>query len=370
MKLRYRILSGIAIVLLLAIAVLAVALSYSADCEPVAEAGVGTGTMRAIVQPCYGDPEVLELATVEKPVPGELEVLVRVYAASVNPLDWHYLRGEPYVMRLSSGIGTPSESRLGVDFAGTVEAIGQGVTRFKPGDEVFGGRTGAFAEYVVVGEDRGIAKKPGNVSFEEAAGVPIAGLTALQALRDAGGIEAGDKVLVNGASGGVGPFAVQLGKVFGAAVTGVASAKNRELVLGLGADRFIDYRTTDYTAEEGEWDLIVDNVGNQSLRANMRVMAPDGVLVMVGGGDGNWIGPLLRPLSALVVNPFVEPHFAPFLARITGEDLEFLAERMADGSITPVVDRRYTLEELPEAIRYSEEGHARAKIIIRVVAEP
>jgi NADPH:quinone reductase-like Zn-dependent oxidoreductase len=370
MKLRNRILSGTGILLFLGLAVFAVLLSYTADCKPVPAASAAAETMRAIIQTCYGPPEVLEFATVLRPVPGEHDVLVRIQAAAVNPLDWHYLRGKPYVMRLMSGIGRPTSSRVGVDFAGTVEAVGGSVTRFKPGDEVFGGANGAFAEYVLVGEDGSIALKPANVGFDEAAAVPVAGVTALQALRDAGGLEAGDRLLVNGASGGVGPFAVQLGKYFGAEVTGVASAKNRALVLDLGADRFIDYRTSDYTAEDVEWDVIIDNVGNQPLLANKKVMAPDGVLVMVGGGDGNWIGPLLRPLSAVFVNPFVEPEFAPFLAHLTGEDLAFLAERMAEGSVTTVVDRRYTLEEVPEAIRYSEGGHARAKIVIRVASGP
>lgn len=370
MKLRNRILSGTGILLFLGLAMFAVLLSYTADCKPVPAASAGAETMRAIIQTCYGPPEVLEFATVPRPVPGEHDVLVRIQAAAVNPLDWHYLRGKPYVMRLMSGIGRPTSLRVGVDFAGTVEAVGGSVTRFKPGDAVFGGANGAFAEYVLVGEDGSIALKPANVGFDEAAAVPVAGVTALQALRDAGGLEAGERLLVNGASGGVGPFAVQLGKYFGAEVTGVASAQNRALVLDLGADRFIDYRTSDYTAEDVEWDVIIDNVGNQPLLANKKVMAPDGVLVMVGGGDGNWIGPLLRPLSAIFVNPFVEPEFAPFLAHLTGADLAFLAERMAEGAVTPRVDRRYTLEEVPEAIRYSEGGHARAKIVIRVASGP
>ena len=255
---------------------------------------------------------------------------------------------------------------MGVDFAGTVEAVGTGVTRFKPGDEVFGGAGGAFAEYVLVGEDRGIAHKPANVSYEQAAAVPIAGVTALQALRDAAKVQALDKVLVNGASGGVGPFAVQLAKHYGAHVTGVASARNEDLVRDLGADEFIDYRSADYTDGDIAYDVIIDNVGNRPLMANRDVMKDDATLVIIGGPPGNWIGPLIRPLGALVLNPFVEPHFAPFLSHFTAEDMEFLAERMEDGSVTPVVDRTYTLNEVADAMRYSEGGHARAKIIIRV----
>ena len=366
MKRRNRILSGIALVFIAAIVVLATALAWNSGCEPEPSPPAGSDTMQAIVYSCYGGPEVLELATVEKPVPGDKQVLVRVHAASVNPLDWHYLRGSPYVMRLSSGIGRPKDRSMGVDFAGTVEAVGASVTRFKPGDAVFGGAGGAFAEFVVVSADRGIAHKPANVSFEQAAAVAVAGVTALQALRDAAQVQPLDEVLVNGASGGVGPFAVQLAKHYGAHVTGVASARNEDLVRDLGADEFIDYRTADYTEGEVAYDAIIDNVGNRPLMANREVMKDDATLVIIGGPPGNWIGPLIRPLGALVLNPFVEPHFAPFLSHFNPEDMQFLAERMADGSVTPVIDRTYTLGEVAEAIRYSEEGHARAKIIIRV----
>lgn len=368
MKWLKRILGAVALVLLLGVVTLAVAISYDADCE-APPSPTGSDTMQAVVHTCYGGPDVLVLAALDKPVPADGQVLVRVHAAAVNPLDWHYMRGAPYIMRLMSGIGKPSEIRLGVDYAGTVEAVGNGVTRFKVGDAVFGGHTGAFAEYLVTGEDSAIAHKPDNVGFAEAAAVPIAGVTALQALRDSGAVAAGDKVLVNGASGGVGPFAVQLGKYFGAEVTGVASDRNRDLVLSLGADRFIDYRTTDYTEEDVRYDLIVDNVGNQPLLDNADVLQPDGVLVMVGGPPGNWIGPLVRPLSALVLNPFSEPAFKPFLAGLSSQDLAFLAERMAAGDVTPVVDREFGLDELADAIHYSEEGHARAKIVIRILGE-
>lgn len=366
MKWLKRILGGVAAFLLLAVAALAVILSYDSDCTSLPPAA-GVDAVRAVVHTCYGGPEVLELATVDKPVPEDGQVLVRVHAAAVNPLDWHYMRGSPYVMRLSSGIGRPAEPRLGVDYAGVVEAVGANVTRFRVGDAVFGGRTGAFADYVVAREDGAIAHKPETVSFEQAGAVAIAGVTALQALRDSAGVAAGDQVLVNGASGGVGPFAVQLAKYFGAEVTGVASERNRELVLGLGADRFIDYRSTDYTAEDVRYDVIIDNVGNRSLSRNKDVLQPDGVLVMVGGPPGDWIGPLIRPLGAVAYNPFVEPEFKPFLSGFNTADFEFLAERMQAGDVRPIVDRTYSLDEIAEAIRYSEEGHARAKIVIRVV---
>jgi NADPH:quinone reductase-like Zn-dependent oxidoreductase len=321
--------------------------------------------MKAAVHRCYGGPEVIELVELEKPVPAEGELLVRVEAAAANPLDYHYLRGKPYVMRIESGLGTPRSTRLGVDFAGTVEAVGAGVTRFSPGDAVFGGRTGAFAEYVVVREDRAVVAKPAGVSFEQAAAVPIAGLTALQGLRDRGGLEAGDKVLVNGASGGVGTFAVQIAKAYGAEVTGVCSTRNVEMVRSLGADHVIDYTQENYTDGEVRYDLILDNVGNHSLSDNRRVMTPDGVLVMVGGPkDDPWIGPLLRPAKALLMSPFVDEELAPFLARLTPEDLEVMAGLMADGKVTAVIDRRYRLDQVGEAIGYLEEGHARGKVIL------
>ena len=221
--------------------------------------------MKAIVSRCYGSPAVLRLENIAVPTPKDDEVLVRVRAASVNPLDWHYMRGTPYLVRTESGYGTPENPRLGVDFAGTVEAVGRNVKRFQPGDEVFGGKTGAFAEYVTIREGRAIAVKPTNVTFEQAASVPIAGLTALQALRDKGKIHAGQKVLINGASGGVGTFAVQIAKSYGAEVTGVCSTRNVELVRSLGADHVIDYTREDFTKDDQRYDLILDNVGNHTL---------------------------------------------------------------------------------------------------------
>ena len=244
---------------------------------------------------------MLRLEDVEKPVPGDDELLVRVHAAGVNPLDWHYMRGTPYLMRLSSGLRKPKDTRLGVDYAGTVEAVGRNVTRFKPGDQVFGGRSGALAQYVVAKQDGAVALKPANVSFEQAGAVAIAATTALQGLRDAGRLQTGDKVLINGASGGVGTFAVQIAKSMGAEVTAVCSTRNVELVRSLGADHVIDYTRDDYTGVDARYDVILDNVGNRSLAENRRVLEPDGRYVLIGGGGpeaGKWIGPMVKPLQA------------------------------------------------------------------------
>ena len=364
MKLRYKISGGILIFLGVTISSLAIVLSHDAACGPPPVVADGTELMKAIVYRCYGSPDVLEFENVEKPTPLDDEVLVKVHAASVNPLDWHYMRGSPYFMRLMSGLGAPNDTGLGVDFAGTVEAVGSNVTRFKPGDEVFGGKSGAFAEYVTVREARALVFKPANMTFEQAASVPIAGITALQALRDNGKIEPGQNVLINGASGGVGTFAVQIAKSFGAEVTGVCSTRNVEMVRSIGADHVIDYTQEDYTETEQHYDLIIDMVGNHSLLENRQVLNPEGILVMVGGGKGNWLGPLMGPITAKILSPFVGQEFGMILAQLRKDDLTILADYMRAGKMTPVIDRRYRLSEVPEAIRYSEEGHARGKIII------
>ena len=366
MKLRYKIFSGLGIVVVLAIAALALTLSYTADCEPYPEAPGGQETMKAITYNCYGSPDVIRYVDVAKPIPGPGEVLIKVRAAGVNPLDWHYMRGSPYFMRLGTGIGRPKEQRLGRDYAGVVEAVGPDVSRYAPGDEVFGGAYGAFAEYVVVAEDRAIAKKPGNVSFEEAAGVGVAGITAMQALLDKGKLEAGEKVLINGASGGVGTFAVQIARAQGAEVTGVCSTRNVEMVLGLGADRVFDYKKEDYTQSDAEFDLIVDMVGNHSISANRGVLAPDGRYVSIGGPSGDWIGPMIPSLAAAITNIFVDQELGMMVARLRSEDLAALAELMEDGKVRPQLDRTYSLAEVAEAIRYSETGRAQGKIIIAV----
>ena len=343
---------------------LALVLSHESDCVPAPAIADNAELMKAIVYRCYGSPDVLEFEDVAKPTPADGEVLVKVHAAAVNPLDWHYMRGSPYFVRLGSGLGAPKDSRIGVDFAGTVEAVGKDVRQFKPGDEVFGGRDGAFAEYVVVPEDRALVPKPSNVTFEQAASVPIAAVTALQALRDKGKIEPGQRVLINGASGGVGTFAVQIAKSFGAEVTGVCSTRNVEMVKSIGADHVIDYTKADYTESGKQFDLIIDNVGNHSLLANRRVLSPKGILVIIGGSSGNWLGPLMRPIKALMLSPFVGQEFVLILAQMRKDDLAILGDLMQDGKVTPVIDRRYRLSEVPAAMRYSEEGHARGKIII------
>ncbi len=364
MKLRYKVASGVLIVLAVAIVSFGLVLSHNSACGSAPKLADNAVLMKAIVYRCYGSPDVLEFEDVAKPTPADHEVLVKVHAASVNPLDWHYMRGSPYVMRLGTGLGAPKDSRLGVDFAGTVEAVGRDVKRFKHGDEVFGGAGGAFAEYVTIREDRGLAMKPANVTFEQAASVPIAAITALQALRDKGRLKPGQKVLINGASGGVGTFAVQIAKSFGAEVTGVCSTRNVEMVRSIGADHVVDYTKENYTESGQHYDLIIDNVGNHSLLANRQALEPDGIFVIIGGPKGNWLGPLMSPIKALMLSPFVGQEFVLLLAKLDKDDLAILGDLMQEGKVTPVIDRRYRLHEVPAAIRYSEEGHARGKIII------
>jgi NADPH:quinone reductase-like Zn-dependent oxidoreductase len=347
----------------LALATLAVAISWDTPCGPAPPAA-GGDTMQAVVHRCYGPPDVLEIANIARPVPADGEVLVKVRAAGINPYEWHYMRGTPYLMRLEAGIGTPKSDRLGVDFSGVVEAVGPGVTRFVPGDAVFGGKGGALAEYIVVRADRTIAKKPDHVSFEQAAGVQIAALTALQAVRDRGAVGAGDKVLVNGASGGVGTFAVQIAKAYGAEVTGVCSARNAELVRSLGADRVIDYNAQDYTAEDVKYDVIIDMVGSRGLLDNRRVLKPDGRLVIIGGPDGKWLGPLAAPLRAVLLKPFVSQEMGMMLSHANAPDLEVLRELLAAGRIVPVVDRTFPLAQIREAMTYLETGRARGKVVV------
>lgn len=364
MKLRYKIIGGTAIFMTVALSALALVIGYTSACTPAPSVSDDTELMKAIVYRCYGSPDVLEFADVKKPTPADDEVLVKIRAASVNPLDWHYMRGSPYLMRLGSGLGAPKNTRIGVDFAGMVEAIGNNVTLFKQGDRVFGGRTGAFGEYVTVRESRALVLIPADVTFEQAAAVPIAGLTALQALRDKGKVESSQNVLINGASGGVGTFAVQIAKSFGAEVTGVCSTRNVEMVRSIGADHVIDYTQEDYTKSGQRYDLIIDLVGNHSLLANRKALEPDGTLVMVGGPKGNWIAPLKNPVKALMLSPFVDQELVGILAEFRKDDLTIMGDLIQTGEVTPVIDRRYRLSEVPAAIRYSEEGRAQGKIII------
>jgi NADPH:quinone reductase-like Zn-dependent oxidoreductase len=358
--------SAIAISVALVLGVLVAYFASSNTCDAPNTAAPGT-PMKAIVYCDYGTADVLRLEDIEKPTPADDEILVRVRAAAVNPLDWHTMRGTPYIMRIGSGLRKPKVTRLGVDYSGTVEAVGRNVTQFKPGDDVFGGRTGALAEYVSARADRAVVLKPSNLTFEQAASVPVAAITALQGLRDKGKIQPGQKVLINGASGGVGTFAVQIAKTFGADVTGVCSTRNVEMVRSLGADQVIDYTREDYTRSDQRYDVILDNVGNRALLDNRRILNPDGKYVLIGGGgpdDGRWIGPFVKPIAALVLSPFVSQDMGMMLADLNKNDLTFLGDLMQEGKVTPVIDRRYRLSEAPEAIRYLEEGRARGKVVI------
>jgi len=321
--------------------------------------------MKAAVYTRYGPPEVVEIADTEKPVAKDDEVLLKVRAASVNPLDWHFMRGTPYLVRLMTGLRKPKDRRLGVDVAGQVEAVGGNVTQFKPGDEVFGSCRGAFAEYACASQSA-LVRKPDNVTLEQAASVPIAAFTALQGLRDKGHIQPGQKVLINGAAGGVGTFAVQIAKSFGAEVTGVCSTRNVDMVRSLGADRVIDYTQEDFTQMGQSYDLFLDCVGNHSLLACRRVLNPKGTYVPVGGTADRWmIGPLARAIATFVLSWFVSQKLVIFfLARPNKEDLTVMCKLMAAGKVMPVIDRRYSLSEMPEAIRYLEKGHARGKVVI------
>ena len=338
--------------------------------------------MKAAVYSRYGPPDVLEIKDVEKPVPKDNEVLIEVRAASVNPLDGGSMKDMPYIVRLLLGLRKPKNTRLGVDVAGQVEAVGRNVTQFKPGDEVFGAcisdpqdsgvkvwvPQGAFAEYVCAPEST-LVLKPDNVTFEQAASVPVAAFTALQGLRGKGQIQPGQKVLINGAAGGVGTFAVQIAKSFGAEVTGVCSTKNLDMVRSIGADHVIDYTKEDFT-ESGQnynkrYDLIFDCVGNHSLSACGRVLTPKGIDVMVGELSGRgMIAIVARLITALLWSRFASRKYVPFLARPNKEDLTTMRDLMKAGKVKPVLDRRYSLSEVPEAIRYLDERHARGKVVI------
>ncbi|HEU5142474.1 MAG TPA: NAD(P)-dependent alcohol dehydrogenase [Solirubrobacterales bacterium] len=322
--------------------------------------------MKAIVYDRYGSPAVLQLREIDRPVPKDDQVLVRVNASSVNPIDWHRLRGQPYFMRGSEGLRRPKNDGLGADLAGRVEAVGRDVTLLQPGDEVFGMSIRTLAEYAAVPE-KGVVQKPANLTFEQAAAVPLAALTALQGLRDKGGIEAGQNVLVNGAAGGVGTFAVQLAKAFGAEVTGVCSTRNAELVRSIGADHVVDYTREDFTRSGQRYDLILDAVANRSLSSLRRATKPDGVLALAGGAKGRTGGkPILFLLGAVLMRRFVSQTVAPYLTTRKRDDLLLLKELIETGQVTPVIDRSYSLSEAPEAIRYLEQGHARGKVVITV----
>ncbi|WP_113702771.1 NAD(P)-dependent alcohol dehydrogenase [Nonomuraea lactucae] len=326
--------------------------------------------MKAFVLRSYGPPDVLDLRDVGKPVPGDDEVLVRVRATSVQPYDWHLMRGEPYVARLMAGgpgLRRPDIRVLGADMAGQVEAVGRDVTEFSPGDEVFAMlRQGGFAEYVCVREAE-LAPKPGNLSFEQAAAVPLAACTALLGLRDEGRIQQGQRVLVNGASGGVGTFAVQIAKAFGAEVTGVCGPRNVDLVRSIGADEVVDYAKEDFTRKGRRYDLLLDIAGSRPVSACRRALTREGTYVVVGGPGGRWLQPVGHVFSALAVAPFVSQRIR--LANVvrckrTKPNLLTLTELIEDGKVVPVIDRCYPFEEIPAAIGYVEEGHAAGKVVI------
>ena len=327
--------------------------------------------MRAIRFDRYGPPDVLELRDVDMPAIGDDEVLVRVRAASVNPLDWHFMRGTPYLVRMLAGLSRPrpSAGRLGADMAGSVEAVGKNAAGFRPGDEVFGGLEdrGTLAEYISVRYDGVILPKPVGLTFEQAASVPVAAVTALQALRDKGHVQPGQRVLVNGASGGVGTFTVQIAKAFGAEVTGVCSTRNVEMVASIGADQVIDYTREDFTQARRRYDLVVDIAGNRRLAETRRVLVPKGVLVAVGGPNkGHWIGPLGRSVKIALLSPAVSQRMTFFLAHQNKDDLAVLRELLETGKVTPVIDRTYQLSEVAEAIGYLEAGHATGKVAVTV----
>jgi NADPH:quinone reductase-like Zn-dependent oxidoreductase len=320
--------------------------------------------MKAIAQDTYGSPEILKLREIDTPDVGDDEALVRVQAAGVDRGVWHLMTGLPYLTRLAFGLRAPKNPVLGMDVAGVVEAVGKNVTRFRPGDEVFGVGKGAFAEYACAPEDK-LAPKPENLTFEQAAVVAISGLTALQGLRDQGRVEPGQEVLIVGASGGVGTFAVQVAKALGAHVTGVCSPTKLDMVRSIGADQVIDYTREDFADGEHRYDVILDIGGSSSLKRLRHALTPRGTLVIVGGeGGGRWLGVVNRLLRAHLLFPFVSQKLRTFVSSENQEDMIFLKDLIESGKVTSVIDRTYPLAEVPEAIRYLKEGHVRGKVVI------
>jgi NADPH:quinone reductase-like Zn-dependent oxidoreductase len=317
--------------------------------------------MKAFVSDRYGSPDVMRLQDVDKPELTEESALVRVRATSVNAFDWHMLRGKPYLARIGEGFLSPKTTILGLDVAGIVETVGANVTHIQPGDRVFGSRTGAFAEFI---SGRNMVPMPEGATFEQAAAVPTAGQTALVGLRDKGEIQAGQRVLINGAGGGVGTFAVQIAKALGADVTAVTSTKNVEMVSSIGADRVIDYTREDFTRGAQRYDLIFDVGGNRSLSRTRRVLTPEGTLVLVAPGRGQWIGPIVRILGAVVTSRLGRQQVRPFLAPVSRDNLLILKELIEAGKVTPVIDRTYPFDEIPEAVRHLESGHVAGKVVI------
>src|SRR5881398_1070961 len=364
--------TSVAILLALFVGIFALFIAYWRSTNDCGRTAAPKNPMKAIIYCDYGLAN-LKLEEVEKPVPNDDQILVRVRAASVNPYDWHFIEGTPKIMRaMGVGLRKPKDTRVGVDFAGTVEAVGKNPAaagQFKPGDEVFGGKGGAFADYVCPRAGRAVALKPANITFEQAASVNIAGITALQALRDKGKVQSGQKVLINGASGGVGTFAVQIAKSLGADVTGVCSTRNVDLVRSLGADHVIDYTKEDFTKGAERYEVMLDNVGNHSLSECKGVLTPTGKYVLIGGGgasDQGFLGGLGKALWAMVFSKFVNQQMGMMMADANHNDLTVLAEMMQSGKLKPVIDRTYKLDQVPDAIRYVEQGHARGKVVITV----
>jgi NADPH:quinone reductase-like Zn-dependent oxidoreductase len=338
------------------------------DCQRYSATPVNP--MKAVVQCEYGKPDVLQVRDIEKPTPDDTQILVRVHAASLNPLDGHQLRGG-WPMRPMTGLRKPKETRIGVDYAGVIEAVGKNVTQYKVGDEVFGGRAGSLAQYICAKADRAVATKPPAVTFEEAGSIAVAGITALQGLRDYGHVQAGTKVLINGASGGVGTFAVQIAKALGAEVTGVCSTHNVDLVKSLGADQVIDYTKEDYTKGDQRYDVLFDNVQNHSFSERRRALTPNGICLNVGLGGAGWREDtglhLIRSFTTPLMSKFTTQKFIFFIAQLNHNDVAYLAELMQSGKMKPVIDRTYkSLSETPQALAYLEQGHARGKVVIQV----
>jgi len=339
------------------------------DCQR--QSAAPTNPMKAVVHCEYGKPDVLHVKDIEKPSPDDTQLLVRVRAASLNPLDGHMMRGMLLARLMGSGLRKPKDTRIGVDYSGVVEAVGKNVSQYKVGDEVFGGRNGALAQYICPRADRGVALKPANLTFEEAGSIAVAGITALQGLRDVGHVQAGQKVLVNGASGGVGTFAVQIAKAMGAEVTGVCSTRNVDLVKSIGADHVIDYTKEDFTKGDQRYDVIFDNVQNHSFSERRRVLTPNGICVLAGIGGAGWHADtgthIARSFSTPMMSKFTSQKFKFFIAELNHNDLAYLADLMQSGKLKPVIDRTYkSLSETPQALAYLEEGHARGKVVITV----
>jgi NADPH:quinone reductase-like Zn-dependent oxidoreductase len=357
-----------AILLLLVAWILVAYWTSTNDCDRYA--ATPANPMKAVVYCDYGITN-LKLQEIEKPTPIDDQVLIRVRAASLNPLDGHFVRGMWLARLMGGGLRKPRDTRLGVDYAGTVEAVGKNVTNFKPGDEVFGARNGSLAQYVCARADRAVALKPANITFEQAGSVAVAAITALQGLRDIGQLQAGQKVLINGASGGVGTFAVQIAKSLGAEVTGVCSTRNLDLVRSIGADHVIDYTKEDFTKGDQRYDVIFDNVQNHTFSERRRVLTPNGICVNAGLGGAGWRADtqthLVRSFTTPLMSKFTSQKFRFFVAQLNHQDLALLADLMQSGKVTPVIDRNYkSLNDVQDALAYLEQGHARGKVVLTV----